>query len=63
MNRMSKLTSDLYKLSRKLGKTASIINDIETLASGNPKKILKRSKKKTVGKALNKLNRKIINKL
>lgn len=60
---MSKLTNNLYTCSRKLGKLASAINDLETLASGDPKKIIKRAKKKKAGKVLNKVNRKIINKI
>lgn len=60
---MGKLTSELYKLSRSINKTASTLNDIETLASGNPKKIMKRAKRKTVRKTLNKISRKIINKI
>ena len=60
---MSRLTKTLYNTSRAINKVASTVNDIETLASGNPKKIIKRAKRKTVGKMLNKVNKKILNKL
>lgn len=42
---MSKLVSKLYKLARKA-------NDLETLASGNPKRIAKRAKNKYLGRKL-----------
>lgn len=60
---MSKLAKNLYACSRKLGKLASAINDLETLASGNPKKIIKRAKRKKVGKTLNKINKEIMRKI
>lgn len=60
---MSKLSSKLYKASRSISKAASVLNDIETLASGDPKKVIRRAKRKKTGKILNKINRKIINKL
>jgi len=43
------------KVSKKLYKTARIINDIETLASGDPKKIARRAKNKLLGKLLRKI--------
>ncbi|MCX8082187.1 MAG: hypothetical protein N3D17_02145 [bacterium] len=42
---MSKLTKFLYQLAR-------TVNDIETLASGNPKKITRRIKNKIVGRKI-----------
>ncbi len=42
---MSKLVSFLYKLARKA-------NDVETLASGDPKRIGKRAKNKVIGRKL-----------
>lgn len=60
---MGKLTNMLYNTSRNINKIASTVNDIETLLTGNPKKIVKRAKRKTVGKTLNKINRSIIKKL
>jgi hypothetical protein len=45
---MTKKSSSLYKAARTM-------NDIETLASGNPKKILWRGKNKILGRLLGKL--------
>ena len=42
---MSKLVSFLYRLARKA-------NDIETLTSGDPKRIAKRGKNKVIGRKL-----------
>jgi len=42
---MSKLVNNLYKAARKA-------NDLETLASGNPKRIAKRVKNKYLGRKL-----------
>ena len=42
---MAKLVSFLYKLARKA-------NDVETLASGDPKRIAKRAKNKFIGKKI-----------
>ena len=42
-------------LSSRLYRTARTMNDIETLASGNPKKILRRGKNKLLGRLLGKL--------
>lgn len=44
-HRMGKSVSFLYKMAR----TA---NDIETLASGNPKRIVKRGRNKVIGRTL-----------
>lgn len=60
---MKKISSNLYNVSRAINKIASTVNDVETIVTGNPKKIMKRAKKKTVGKALNKITRSILRKL
>lgn len=57
---MNKVSKVLYTSSRKMNKVASTINDIEILLSGDPKKIMKRAKRKTVGKTLYKINREIM---
>jgi len=43
--KMAKLVSFLYKLARRA-------NDVETLASGNPKRIAKRGKNKVIGRKI-----------
>lgn len=43
------------KFSSKLYKTARILNDIETLASGDPKKIARRAKNRLLGRLLRKI--------
>ena len=43
------------KASRELYETARTMNDLETLASGDPKKILRRGKNKLIGRLLAKL--------
>lgn len=53
-----KLSRSLYKIARKIGKAATISNDIETLLSGDPKKIAKRAARKATWKTSNKLTRK-----
>lgn len=42
---MSKLVSKLYKMARQ-------VNDMETIASGDPKKINRRLKNKYIGKKI-----------
>jgi hypothetical protein len=56
---MKKPSSVLYNLARKVGKTASKMNDIETLLTLNPSKIVKRIARKTTYKATNSVARKI----
>ena len=58
-----KLSSYFYKLARKIGKAAVITNDIETLFSGDPKKIAKRAARKATWKANNKITKKITDKI
>lgn len=60
---MGKLSSLLYKLSRSIGKTSGILNDVETLLTGDPKKISKRLVRKSVNKTAYKITKKITNKL
>ena len=43
------------KASRELYKTARTMNDLEPLASGDPKKILRKGKNKLIGRLLVKL--------
>jgi len=43
------------KASSSLYKTARTMNDIETLATGNPKKIMRRGKNKLLGRMLSTL--------
>lgn len=50
-----KVSPKLYKTSRKIGKIASVTNDIETLLSGDIKKICKRIKNKAVNKMFYKM--------
>lgn len=57
-----KLSKFFYNVARKAGKASTISNDIETLATGNPKKIAKRFGRKMVGKVSNKVTKSIINK-
>lgn len=60
---MKKISNDLYKISRTVNKIASVVNDLETMSTCKPQKIIKRAKRKTVGRMLNKINKKIINNL
>lgn len=43
--RMAKLVSFLYKLARKA-------NDVKTITSGDPKKIIRRAKNKAIGRKI-----------
>nr|DAV25121.1 MAG TPA: hypothetical protein [Caudoviricetes sp.] len=60
---LKKISKVFYDTSRTINKIASTVNDIETILTGNPKKIIKRTKRKTIGKTLNKINRSIIKKI
>jgi len=61
---MSKsIATILYEASRALSKTATTINDVKTLATGDPEKIAKRFVKKEINKTGNSIIRKITNKL
>lgn len=55
----NKLVSYLYDISRKAGKCASTLNDVDTLAHGDIKKYLKRKHKRKAysltSKAINKI--------
>jgi hypothetical protein len=53
----------LYGISRATGKAATRMNDVETILSGNPKKIVKRFAKKAINKTAFKTANKISNKL
>ena len=53
-NTMSKLVNELYKATRKLGKTASVLNDIENISKGNLDKVIKKKVKREIHKELNK---------
>ena len=58
-----KLSSKLYSIAKQFGKSASIVNDIETLLTGDKDKMTKRVKRKVAYKAerklMNFINRKI----
>lgn len=56
---MKKPSSLFYKGARKLGKIGSTLNDVETLLTLNPEKIVKRSMRKRVWKERNKNTKKI----
>lgn len=47
-----RISSLLYKATRSLGKAASRANDIETLMTGDPKKIAKRAARKAANKSV-----------
>jgi hypothetical protein len=56
---MSKASGFLYGISRKIGKIAGTMNTIETIASGDPAKIVKHFGRKMAYKGANKVVRKI----
>lgn len=57
---MAKKSTVIYKAARKLNKSASIVNDVETVLSGDIDKITKRAKNKVVGKVAGKALRNIL---
>lgn len=60
------LRKNLYEISGKINKVASILGDIEALASGSPKKVAKRASNKTKNKIIygtaNKVSKKVTKK-
>ena len=54
-----KLRKMLYNTSRNLNKVASFLGDVEAIASGNPKKIVKRTRNKATSKTVYKIANKI----
>lgn len=58
-----KLRNFLYNTSKKMDKISNWLGDIESISSGNPKKIAKhfvnKAKRKTIYKTANKISRKI----
>lgn len=56
---LKNLMKGLYAISHASGKTASIINDVTTLASGDPKKIAKRITRKAVNQTAREINKRI----
>jgi hypothetical protein len=58
-----KASSVLYGLARELGKTASTVNDIETVLSGDLKKITKHFVKKSTYREINRVTDRIIKKV
>lgn len=50
---MSKLVNGLFRLTRQLGKTASILNDVENISKGNVDKVIKKKVKREVHKEIN----------
>ena len=59
LRKMKKLSSKLFNLNRKIGKAASFLLDIETLATGNPELIAKRVIRKNINKTSRKITRQI----
>lgn len=57
---MAKKSTGIYKAARKLNKSASIVNDVETVLSGDVNKITKRVKNKIVGKVAGKALRNLL---
>lgn len=53
------ITKNLYTVSRKAGKCASVLNDIDTLARGDISRYLKRKNKRKIMSKVNKTINKI----
>ena len=51
---MSKLVSNIYKLSWQFGKTTTKKNDIENLSKGNVDKVIKKRVRREIHKEVNK---------
>lgn len=51
---MSKLVNNLYKITRQLGKTASVLNDVENISKGNVDKVVKKHIKREIHKGIDK---------
>lgn len=49
------IINELYKISRKTGKAASVLNDVKNLSTGHPDRIIKKAVKRETHKQLNKL--------
>jgi hypothetical protein len=58
-----RLTGLMYNISRTTGRAAAKMRDIDTILSGNPKKIAKRFARKTINKMAFKTANKVSNKL
>lgn len=63
MNILNEVISSLYKISRTVGKTASNLNTVKTILSGDPKKIAKHIARKEIYKTGNKLTKKVSGKI
>lgn len=60
---LKKISNILYAITRKIGKAASTAADLETLATLNPEKIIKRIIRKKINKAGYKATSKISRKI
>lgn len=54
---MSKLVNMLYTATRKMGKTATVLNDLENISKGKVDKVVKKRVKRELHKSLNKLTK------
>lgn len=63
MNILNEVISSLYKISRTVGKTASNLNTVKTILSGDPEKIAKHIARKEIYKTGNKLTKKVSGKI
>jgi len=54
---MSELTSLLYSATRKIGKAASTLNDVENIANGHADRVVKKAIKREMHKNLNSILR------
>lgn len=58
---MKKIINNLYNFSRTTRQLASKLNDVNTILSGDSKKIKRRIKNKAKGRVVSKINNKIMN--